>query len=114
MEHQLAEIKGEFGFDVVPTRHYQGNSAHQQISVLAYNLVRNFQIDTELAKVRPATVKRTGIFEFESLKTIRFELVAAAGRVLNTAGTKILRLNQNIARQQRFQGVTDALDRLAA
>ena len=114
MEHQLAEIKGEFGFDVVPTRHYQGNSAHQQISVLAYNLVRNFQIDTELTQVRPATAKRTNIFEFESLKTIRFELIAAAGRVLNTAGTKILRLNQNIARQQRFQGVTDALERLAA
>lgn len=114
MEHQLAEIKGEFAFDVIPTRHYQGNSAHQQISVLAYNLVRNFQIDTELAKDRPATTKRTNIFEFESLKTIRFELVAAAGRILNVAGTKILRLNQNIARQERYQGVTDALDRLAA
>jgi len=114
MEHQLAEIKGEFGFDVIPTRHYQGNSAHQQISVLAYNLVRNFQIDTELAQARPATAKRTNIFTFESLKTIRFELISAAGRVLNVAGTKILRLNQNIARQERYQGVTDALDRLAA
>jgi hypothetical protein len=114
MEHQLAEIKGEFGFDVVPTRHYQGNSAHQQISVLAYNLVRNFQLDTELAKERPATLKRTGIFEFESLKTIRFELVAAAGRVLNIAGSKILRLNQNVARKKRYESVTDALDRLAA
>jgi len=39
MEHQIAEIKGEFGFDVVPTRDYQGNSAHQMISLMAYNLV---------------------------------------------------------------------------
>jgi len=34
MEHQIAEIKGEFAFDVVSTRDYQGNSAHQLISVL--------------------------------------------------------------------------------
>lgn len=114
MEHQIAEIKGEFAFDVVPTRDYQGNSAHQLISVLAYNLVRNFQIDTAIAKTRPATKKRTNLFEFVSLKTIRFEMVSVAGRLLNVAGSKILRLNQNIARQQSFGAVADAVDRLAA
>jgi len=55
MEHQIAELKGEFGFDAIPTHHYQGNSAHQIISALAYNLIRNFQIDTALAQVRPKT-----------------------------------------------------------
>jgi hypothetical protein len=114
MEHQLAEIKGEFGFDVIPTRHYQGNSAHQQISLLAYNLVRNFQIDSEIAKERPPTRSRTNIFEFESLKTIRFELISVAGRILNVAGAKILRLNKNVARQNRYEEATEALDRLAA
>jgi hypothetical protein len=114
MEHQIAEIKGEFAFDVVPTRDYRGNSAHQLISVLAYNLVRNFQIDTAIAKKRTTSLKRTNIFEFVSLKTIRFELVAAAGRILNVAGAKILRLNQNIARQEVYQGVANAMDRLAA
>jgi len=114
MEHQIAEIKGEFAFDVVPTRHYQGNGAHQQISLLAYNLVRNFQIDTGIAKKRARTRSRTNIFEFDSLKTIRFEWINTAGRILNTAGAKILRINQNIARQGRFQRVTDALDQLAA
>lgn len=114
MEHQLAEIKGEFGFDAVPTKHYQGNSAHQQISVLAYNLVRNFQIDSGIAKKRQATAKRTNIFELESLKTIRFELVNAAGRIVNVAGAKILRLNQNIARKNRYEKIITAIERLAA
>lgn len=114
MEHQLAEIKGEFAFDVVPTRDYQANSAHQQISVLAYNLVRNFQIDTGIAGERKATASRTNIFEFESLKSIRFELIAAAGRIVNVAGSKILRLNQNIARQKRYHDVDQALNKLAA
>lgn len=114
MEHQIAEIKGEFGFDVVPTRHYQGNSAHQLISVLAYNLVRNFQVDSGIAKDRTKTVKRTNLFHFESLKTIRFEIVAAAGRILNIAGVKTLRLNKNIARQTRYQAVANALKSAAA
>lgn len=114
MEHQLAEIKGEFAFDVVPTRDYQGNSAHQLISVLAYNLVRNFQIDTAIAKVRPATLKRTNIFEFVSLRTIRFEMISVAGRILNVAGSKILRMNQNATRQGAFMGVSEAMDRMAA
>lgn len=114
MEHQIAEIKGEFGFDVVPTRDYGGNSAHQQVSALAYNLVRNFQIDAGIAKNRPATPKRTNLFEFVSLRTIRFEMITAAGRLLNVAGAKILRLNQNVARQRTFQAVAGAVDRLAA
>ena len=114
MEHQLGEIKGEFGFDVIPTNHYQANSAHQLISALAYNLVRNFQIDTQITKSRAKTSKRTNIFEFESFKTIRFELIAAAGRILNVGGAKILRLNQNIARQKRYQSVVEGLNKLAA
>jgi hypothetical protein len=114
MEHQIAEIKGEFAFDVVPTKDYGGNSAHQLISVLAYNLVRNFQIDVAIAKERSTTLKRTNIFEFVSLKTIRFELVSAAGRILNVAGAKILRMNQNVARQDVFRNVTEAMDRMAA
>jgi adenine deaminase len=89
MEHQIAEIKGEFGFDVIPTRHYQGNSAHQLISTLAYNLVRNFQIDAGIATARPASAGRTNILTFESLRTLRFEWIAVAGRIVNAAGAKV-------------------------
>jgi len=37
-EKTLAELKGEFALDVVPTRHDGANSAWQQLSVLAHNL----------------------------------------------------------------------------
>jgi hypothetical protein len=109
MEHQIAEIKGEFGFDVIPTRHYQGNSAHQLISTLAYNLVRNFQIDSGLASPRDRTTSRTNLFEFDSLKTLRFEWIAAAGRMVNASGTKVLRLCQNIRREALFNRITSHL-----
>ena len=50
--------KGEFAFDVVSTNHYRANSAWQQLSVLAHNLVRNFQLVT-LATPKPRSRKRT-------------------------------------------------------
>lgn len=111
MEHDIAEIKGEFGFDVIPCRDYQGNGAHQQISALAYNLVRNFQIDVLNPKARPKNASRTNIFEFDSLKSLRFEMIAAAGRLLNVAGEKILRLSQSTVRRNMFERVQAGIDR---
>lgn len=94
------EIKGEFGFDVIPCRDYQENGAHQQISTLAYNLVRNFQIDVIAPAARSRTSSRTNIFEFDSLKSIRFEMITPAGRLLNVSGTKALRLSQSTMRRK--------------
>jgi Transposase DDE domain group 1 len=37
-EKTLAELKGEFALDVVPTNHYGANSAWQQLSILAHNI----------------------------------------------------------------------------
>ena len=45
-EKTIAELKGEFALDVVPTRHYGANCAWQQLSILAYNVARSFQLDT--------------------------------------------------------------------
>ena len=112
MEANIAELKGEFAFDVIPTRHYQGNSAHQQISLLAYNLVRNFQMDTNQVIERKSGCKRTHIFEFQSLKTIRFEIINAAGRILKTSKGKVLQITHNIARENLFNDIGDALDDL--
>jgi hypothetical protein len=111
MEHDIAEIKGEFGFDVIPCRDYQGNGAHQQISTLAYNLVRNFQIDILNPKARPKNASRTNLLKFVSLKSLRFEMITAAGRLLNVSGEKILRLSQSTARRQMFEKVEVGIDR---
>lgn len=114
MEHHIAEIKGEFAFDSIPTKHYQGNSAYQQISALAYNLVRNFQIDTALATERKPTVSHTNVLSFASLKTLRFEWINVAGRLLTLANGKTLRLNQCDAREKTYSSISAALAELAA
>jgi hypothetical protein len=56
-EKTIAELKSEFALDVVATRHYGANSAWQQLSVLAHNLIRSFQLDT-LAVPKPRSRKR--------------------------------------------------------
>jgi len=114
MEHHIAEIKGEFAFDSIPTQHYQGNSAYQQISALTYNLVRNFQIDTKLTSKRKPTASRTNVVSFASLKTLRFEWINVAGRLLTLASGKTLRLNECPVRQKIYTGITETLTELAA
>lgn len=113
MEHDIAEIKGEFGFDVIPCRDYQGNGAHQQISILTYNLVRNFQLDVLNPKSRPKSSSRTNLFEYSSLKSLRFEMITAAGRILNISGTKILRLSHSTLRRKLFEKAQSGLDSLS-
>jgi hypothetical protein len=114
MEKNIAELKGEFGFDAVPTKDYQGNSAYQNLSVMAYNLVRNFQIDMGIAPARKATVSRTAIMAFESLKTLRFELILAAGRIVNCSGEKILRVVRSASREMQYQDLDQRLRQIEA
>jgi hypothetical protein len=55
-EKTFAELKAEFALDVVATKHYAANSAWQQLSILAHNLIRNFQLET-LATRKPRSRK---------------------------------------------------------
>jgi Transposase DDE domain group 1 len=95
-EKTLAELKGEFALDVVPTRHYGANSAWQQLSVLAHNLVRSFQLDT-LAAPKPRSRKRTYTYLIRSMRTLRFLLISRAGRLARIGGRHVLRLSHNPA-----------------
>ena len=81
-EKTLAELKDGFAFDSVPTNHYAANSAWQQLSVLAMNLLRRFQIETT-AVARPRTRKRTFLYVLESIKTARFTWLNVAGRLVD-------------------------------
>jgi hypothetical protein len=107
-EKTLAELKGEFALDVVPTNHYGANSAWQQLSVLAHNLVRSFQLDTGAAP-RPRSRKRTYAFLFRSMRTLRFLVITRAGRVTRIGGRARLRLAHNTSIQHLFERLEHAL-----
>ncbi len=109
IEHAISELKGEFGFASIPTKSYQGNAAYQQISVLAYNLVRNFQIDTKLTSDRKPGCSRTNVIQFNSLKTLRLQWLNVAGRIVKTDGSKTLKLNTCDVREEIYSKICDNL-----
>jgi hypothetical protein len=107
-EKTIAELKGEFALDVVPTRHYGANCAWQQLSVLAYNVARSFQLHT-LAAPRRRSRKRTYTYVVRSMRTLRFLLITRAGRLARIGGRSVLRLAQNSATEALYARVEHAL-----
>jgi hypothetical protein len=107
-EKTIAELKGEFALDVVPTKHYGANSAWQQLSVLAHNLIRSFQLDT-LAEPKARSRKRTYAYLFRSMRTLRFLLITRAGRLTRLGGRNVLRLTKNPATEQLYDTVAHRL-----
>src|SRR5437667_995485 len=107
-EKTIAELKGEFALDVVPTKHYAANSAWQQLSILAHNLIRTFQLDT-LATPKPRSRKRTYDFLFRSMRTLRFLLIARAGRLTRIDGRQVLRLARNAPTEQLYDQIAHQL-----
>jgi hypothetical protein len=107
-EKTIAQLKGEFALDVVPTRHYSANCAWQQLSILAHNLALSFQLDT-IAAPRRRSRKRTYAYLLRSMRTLRFLLIARAGRLTRIGGRNILRLSQNPATEALYSRVEHAL-----
>jgi hypothetical protein len=107
-EKTLAELKGEFALDVVPTRDYRANSAWQQLSILAHNFIKSFQLATR-APPKRRTRKRTASYLLHSMRTLRFELIARAGRLCRPAGRNVLRVPANLATRTRYEETIRAL-----
>jgi hypothetical protein len=104
-ENTYGELKGEFAFDVVPTHHYGANSASQHLSLLAHDLLRSFQLQT-IATTKPRSQKRTYAFVFRSMRTLRFLLIARAGRLAQIDGRQVLRLTQNPVTEVLYDRIT--------
>jgi hypothetical protein len=108
-EKTFAELKGEFALDVVPTNHYGANSAWLQLSILAHNLMRSFQLHSTLATAKPRSLKRTYSYRIASMKTLRFLLINRAARLARISGRKVLRFSSNPATETLYDRVTDHL-----
>jgi len=108
-EKTFSELKNDLAFDVIPTNHYAANSAWQQLSILAHNLMRALQLDTGIAQHRRRPRKRTAVYRLLTMKTLRFLLIARAGRLARIGGRQILRLAANPATQQLYDRTSRAL-----
>ncbi len=111
-EKTLAELKSGFAYDQIPTRDWQANTAWQKLNLLAHNINVAFQVDL-LRRPRQRTAKRTASFAISSIRTVRFEWLNRAARLVRPAGAQILRLATNAAVQAAFTRAGAALDQAA-
>lgn len=108
-EKTIAELKGEFALDAVPTNHYGANSAWLQLCVLAHNLMRSFQLHTTLAWPKPRSRKRTYSYRIASMKTLRFLFVNRAARLTRISGRNVLRFSSNPATETIYHRIAGRL-----
>lgn len=106
-EKVYGELKGGFAFDTIPTMRYAANGAWQMLSVLAFNLMRGFQIATS-AERRSSTRKRRSLLPFETIQTLRFTCLQRAGVIVHPDGYPTLDVGCSPAVVERFR----RLDRL--
>jgi hypothetical protein len=108
-EKTFAELKGEFALAAVPTNHYGANSAWLQLSILAHNLVRSFQLHANLIVDRPRSLKRTYNYRIMSMRTLRFLLINRAAPVARISGRKVLRFAANPATKHLYDRINHRL-----
>ena len=64
-------------------------------------MARSFQLDT-IATPRRRSRKRTYVYVVRSMRTLRFLLIARAGRVTRIGGRQVLRLAENPATETLY------------
>lgn len=111
-EKAYGELKSGFAFASVPSRQYAANSAWQLLSVLAFNLLRSFQVAAGLTR-RPGAAQRRPLFAFRSIQTLRYELLHRAGLVLHPDGKPTLEVGTVAAVRKRFLAIDAHLPRAA-
>jgi hypothetical protein len=111
-EKTLAELKSGLAYDQIPTRDLRANTVWQKLNLLAHNLNVSFQIEA-LPRPKTRTHKRTASFLVSSIRTVRFEWLNRAARLLAPAGRQVMRLSSNPAVKEAFTMAERALDQAA-
>lgn len=111
-EKTLAELKSGFAYDQIPTRDLRANTAWQKLNLLAHNINVGLQVEA-LPRPKRRSRKRTASFLIRSIRTVRFDWLNRAARLVAPAGTKILRLANNPAVRNAFTLVEQMLDQAA-
>lgn len=107
-EKTLAELRGQFALDVVPSQDYAANNAWQQLNILTHNLCRGFQLDT-IAESKRRANKRTYTYLLHGVRTIRFLIITKAARLSRVDGRNVLRMSANQATERLFKNLELAL-----
>lgn len=88
-EGVFGELKTQCQMDYIPVRTRAGNETYLLASLFAFNLIRELQM--QLAPpVRTTNRKRTALWTFEQVTTVRRTILQRAGRLSRPAGKLVL------------------------
>jgi hypothetical protein len=93
-EGVFAELKSHCHLDYVPVRTLHGNQTYLLAGLFAYNLTRELQMQTT-PPARHTTAKRTCLWIFEKVGTLRHTLLHRAGRLSRPQGLLTLTISAN-------------------
>jgi hypothetical protein len=105
-------MKSQGQMDYIAVRCLCGNQLYLMASVLAHNLTRELQMLTK-PKSRGTTEKRSALWVFEELGTIRHHLLQRAGRLTQPHGKLTLTMHPNPAVKEDLIQFLDALKKAA-
>ncbi len=88
-EGVFAELKSDCQMDYIPVRTRRGNETFLLAGLFAFNLIRELQMQMEPPQ-RSTTPKRTTLWAFEQVDTIRKTIFQRAGRLSRPAGKLVL------------------------
>jgi hypothetical protein len=95
-EKIFAELKSHAQMDYIPVRTRVGNEIYLWSAVLAHNLGRELQMQVDPPQ-RTRTAKRTTLWVFQELATLRRNLIQRAGRLTRPVGRLTLTMSANPA-----------------
>ena len=105
----FAELKSQCQADYVPVRGLIGNQIYLLCAVLAHNLTRALQMETNPPQ-RNTTEKRSPLWIFQELSTIRRNLIQRAGRLIHPHGRLTLSMSANPSVREELLHYLDALN----
>jgi hypothetical protein len=111
-EKIFGEMKSQGQMDYIAVRRLWGNQLYLMASILAHNLTREVQMITK-PKSRGTTEKRSALWAFEELGTIRHHLLQRAGRLTEPHGKLTLTMHPNPAVKEDLLQFLDALQKAA-
>ena len=100
-EGLFGELKSQSQMDYIPVRRLNGNQFYSLAAILAHNLTREIQMVARLQD-RGTTEKRSALWSFDELKTLRYLIIQRAGRLTNSQGKLTLTMCANAAVQKDF------------
>lgn len=101
-EGVFAELKTQCHMGHVPITTRNGNQLYMCAAILAHNLTRCLQMSA-MASERGTTAKRSALWSFQQVNTLRRNLIQRAGRLLRPHGKMVLTMAKNDAVEKEIK-----------